>query len=78
MGWPSFFPKDEQEKAEITQLLAEQKCIPVWLDKDVADRFILFNELYMKPTIHNFKSTGEVDTDSCQHELKNIRYNDLW
>ena len=64
VGWPGIFPKDEQEKFRIQELLAEYRCYPVWIEQEMMQKFLLFYEYFMRPLFHNFKGTGEnVDGD---------------
>jgi len=31
VGWPGIYPKNESEKHQIQSMLAEKKCVPVWI-----------------------------------------------
>lgn len=42
IGWPGFFPNDEDEKMRIKYLLAQQKCLPIWLTKEQILQFSAF------------------------------------
>jgi trehalose 6-phosphate synthase/phosphatase len=69
IGWPGFFPKDDEEREKIVVLLAQQKCLPIWPTKEQILLFSAFYDQHLNPLFHNFKGTDEDDIDDMNQEL---------
>ena len=69
VGWPGIFPENDNEKQVIQELLATQKCYPIWLTRDQIQKNQLFNERFLRPLFHNFKGTDENELDDNNSEL---------
>ena len=69
IGWPGIFPRDEDEKSRITSLLNDHNCQPVWIEKGMMDKVLIFYDKFLRPLFHNFKSTSDQDVDSNNTEL---------
>lgn len=76
IGWPGIIPETVAEKEQIEQILATQKCIPIWLEKHELEDFMLFYEQFLRPLFHNFKGTNERDIDEFTVDLWHT-YNDI-
>ena len=49
--------------------MSTQKCCPIWLSKDEIEKYLLFNEQFMRPFFHNFKGTDENEIDEENADL---------
>lgn len=69
VGWPGIIPENEDEKNRIRYLLQSQNCYPIWLKKDQIEKFMLFNEQFLRPFFHNFKGYDENEIDEQNAEM---------
>ncbi|CAI2372636.1 unnamed protein product [Moneuplotes crassus] len=79
IGWAAYHPKDDKEKEEITNLLREKRCMPIFFEKEVIAEFYNFYERQVIPLFHNFKthyehkeSYDQFDDWNCYREVNQI------
>jgi len=63
IGWPGIIPRNEEEKQKITKLLADQKCIPIFLDSETIYLNSLFVDQHLYTLFHSFKGSDSNDLD---------------
>lgn len=71
VGWPGIYPKDDQEREKISYLLGTYRCYPIWFGQSEIEKYLLFNEQFMRPLFHNFKGTDENEIDESNAGLWN-------
>ena len=69
IGWPGVVPKNDQEEDEITELLSQYGCVPIFFDSDTIEHFLYFHETVLRPLFHNFKGLNDIEYDIDSSEF---------
>ena len=69
LGWPGLIPDTIEEKILLTSLLANENCIPIWIEHDLILKYQLFVDKHLTPLFHNHRGHDMNDVDSVIHDL---------
>lgn len=68
IGWPGIVPQNEREANEITDLLKNYGCVPIFFETEVIEQFFYFHETVLRPLFHNFKGLNDFEYDLGRQE----------
>ena len=68
-GWPGIIPETIEEKTAISDLLAKENCVPIWIEQDTVLQYQLFIDRHLTPLFHNYRSGHDFDVDLTNQDL---------
>ena len=68
IGWPGVVAETIEEQNQITEILKEYGCIPVFFDSQTVEQFLYFHETVLRPLFHNFKGLNDFEYDLGKQE----------
>lgn len=69
LGWPGLILDTIEEKIEVTSLLAQENCVPIWIEQDLMVKYQLFVDKHLNPLFHNHRGHDINDVDSVIGDL---------